>query len=291
MDTIETPRTTSSRQTKSLVERTALYEAHGVRFAILTADRQVLRRLQNALPCECTRVKVGSPAGLVSFSVRPERHTTGWVLRRNRNVVLRTDMFTELLHTLRGNLVEHVGRNSTGRTFVHAGAVAWRGRAIVLPGNSFAGKSTLVAHLLKLGATYYSDEVALLDANGLLHAYPRPLQLRPGCGLPRASYRRTAEDAHLWPGQPPIPIAIVVFSTYSADSPWTLKPLAPGMTVAHGLRFTFSARVSPARAMRAWASAARGAMAWVWKRGDAAVAARLLIRAMESGEVPTEPSQ
>ncbi len=36
--------------------------------------------------------------------------------------------------------------------WLHAGAVAWRGRALVLPGSPFAGKSTLVAALLDRGA-------------------------------------------------------------------------------------------------------------------------------------------
>src|SRR5581483_1001800 len=42
--------------------------------------------------------------------------------------------------------------------FVHAGVVAWRGRALVIPGPSNSGKSTLVAALVAAGAAYYSDE-------------------------------------------------------------------------------------------------------------------------------------
>src|SRR5277367_3536052 len=41
---------------------------------------------------------------------------------------------------------------------VHAGAVLWRGRALLLPGGTHAGKSSLVTELLRRGATYYSDE-------------------------------------------------------------------------------------------------------------------------------------
>src|SRR5262245_38089017 len=42
--------------------------------------------------------------------------------------------------------------------YVHAGVVKWRGAAILLPGRSFAGKSTLVKTLCEAGATYVSDE-------------------------------------------------------------------------------------------------------------------------------------
>ena len=42
--------------------------------------------------------------------------------------------------------------------------VTWgRGRAIVIPGRTFSGKSTLVAELVRAGATYYSDEYAVED--------------------------------------------------------------------------------------------------------------------------------
>ncbi len=49
--------------------------------------------------------------------------------------------------------------------FVHAGAVAvgWQRQAILIPGRSFAGKTTLVKALVEAGAVYYSDEFAVLD--------------------------------------------------------------------------------------------------------------------------------
>src|SRR5207247_125098 len=60
----------------------------------------------------------------------------------------------------------------------HAGAVAHRGRIALLPGQSFAGKTTLTAALVELGALYYSDEFAVLDADGLVHPYAKDLSIR-----------------------------------------------------------------------------------------------------------------
>jgi hypothetical protein len=65
---------------------------------------------------------------------------------------------------------------------VHSGVVAHDGRAILLPGPTHAGKSTLVAELVRLGAPYFSDEYALIDADGRVHPYPRPMLLRDGSG-------------------------------------------------------------------------------------------------------------
>jgi hypothetical protein len=63
---------------------------------------------------------------------------------------------------------------------VHAGAVLWGGRALLLPGGTHAGKSSLVVEFLRRGAEYFSDEYALIDAEGRVHPYPRPLMVRNG---------------------------------------------------------------------------------------------------------------
>jgi hypothetical protein len=65
-----------------------------------------------------------------------------------------------------------------GLSAIHAGAVVWQGQALLLPGSSHSGKSTLVAELVRAGATYFSDEYALIDSEGQVHAYPRPMLLR-----------------------------------------------------------------------------------------------------------------
>jgi hypothetical protein len=68
---------------------------------------------------------------------------------------------------------------------VHAGAVLINETAVILPGSTHAGKSSLVAELLRQGASCFSDEYALIDNEGQVHSYPRPLLLRNG--LPRQS--------------------------------------------------------------------------------------------------------
>src|SRR5215467_11147446 len=75
--------------------------------------------------------------------------------------------------------IEHaVVHRSQQMLFVHAGVVGWRGLAIVIPGRSHTGKSTLVAELVLRGAVYYSDEFAVLDDTGKVHPYRRTLVLR-----------------------------------------------------------------------------------------------------------------
>ncbi len=63
---------------------------------------------------------------------------------------------------------------------VHAGAVAHRGRALVLLGDSMWGKTTLVLELLRRGFHLLSDDLAAIErSRSRVHAFPRGLQIRP----------------------------------------------------------------------------------------------------------------
>lgn len=63
---------------------------------------------------------------------------------------------------------------------LHAGAVVQRDRAIVLPGSSNRGKSTLTAALVRSGLDYLTDEAAAIDAHGRCRPYAKAIALDPG---------------------------------------------------------------------------------------------------------------
>lgn len=64
--------------------------------------------------------------------------------------------------------------------FVHAGAVVIDGRGWVIIGESGAGKTSTVAILVRKGAAYLSDEVALLDpASGTVAPFALPMAVKP----------------------------------------------------------------------------------------------------------------
>jgi hypothetical protein len=106
---------------------------------------------------------------------------------------------------------------------VHAGAVLWNGRALLLPGPTHSGKSSLVAELLKRGATYFSDEYALIDSEGRAHPYPRPLLLRNGCPdqLPMLPSEWNAPV-----GDTPAPIGWILSLAYQPSYAWTVAPIS-----------------------------------------------------------------
>lgn len=64
---------------------------------------------------------------------------------------------------------------------LHAAAVAWGDHAVVMPGESGAGKTTLCAHLVQQGAQYLTDELVHVPADGTpVEGFSRPLSLKPG---------------------------------------------------------------------------------------------------------------
>jgi hypothetical protein len=62
---------------------------------------------------------------------------------------------------------------------IHAAALAWNGRGVILVGPPFAGKTTLALGLVERGLEFYSDDLApLLRGGGVLYPYRRAAAVR-----------------------------------------------------------------------------------------------------------------
>src|SRR6266542_1288072 len=112
-----------------------------------------------------------------------------------------------VLDAFESNLQITVAEWSPLRVFVHAGVVEWKDKAIVIPGLSFT-KTTLVKHLVQAGAKYYSDEYAVLDGQGWVHPYPRPLGLRSQDSA--RTEKIHVEDLGGATGSRPLPVNLIV---------------------------------------------------------------------------------
>ncbi len=104
--------------------------------------------------------------------------------------------------------------------FLHAGGVEIEGKAILFPGRSHAGKSTLVTAFLKRGASYLSDDMVPIDGELRAHPFPRPIGLRPKTG--GVSKRTPFKKLGAKPADRALPIALVWCGVYD--------PLATGPT-------------------------------------------------------------
>jgi len=165
------------------------------------------------------------------------------LLYRGAERIARTHDLDSVFETLEEDLKLHVAAAAPSRVFVHAGVVGWRGRAIVLPGRSYAGKSTLVAALVRAGATYYSDEFAVLDGRGRVHPYARPLVLRARPG--ESAGRVLKQPTDLPVGKRPLPVRLVALTHYKPGARWRSQVLSPGQALLALMESTVPVRHRP----------------------------------------------
>ncbi|HYB52772.1 MAG TPA: hypothetical protein VEG84_02790 [Thermoanaerobaculia bacterium] len=166
-----------------------------------------------------------------------------------------------------------LAHHAADRIFVHAGAVGWRGKAILLPGRSGAGKTELVAALLRSGAEYFSDEFGLLDAHGNVHPYARPLALRREGG----QVARLAPEAFGSRRAAAMPLGAIAFLRYRARGAWKGAKISAGESLLGLLANTVAVRKRFGEAKSVLASLAATTFAFRGTRGEAAEAARLLL--------------
>ncbi len=199
-------------------------------------------------------------------------------LFEDETLVLQASRRTHLLTDFQRRLKMYVAEMARRRVFVHAGAVGWQGKAILLPGRSYSGKTTLVRALVRAGATYYSDEYAVLDLQGRVHPYPQPLGLRePGAFVQH--HCSVAEFGGLT-GTKPLPVGLVLVSPYQANARWRPVPLTPGQGVLALLDHTVPARRQPEVVLSVLRQAVLQATILKGSRHDAAaLAPRLLAKA------------
>lgn len=132
--------------------------------------------------------------------------------------------------------------------WIHAGAVSFGGRAIVLVGPSGQGKSTIVEALLDWGCSYLSDEIAPID--------PITVAVLP---FPVSPWKRAASQEYLPPermheltkvqvqlvprsvSQAPVPISHVYFVCHNRP-PFSVRldACSPSVAVVELLKNSFN---------------------------------------------------
>jgi hypothetical protein len=182
--------------------------------------------------------------------------------------VARTPELHQAIDAFEADLQIYVAEMSPHRLFVHAGVVAVRGKAVVIPGRSFSGKSTLTAELVKAGATYYSDEYAVLDAHGRVHHYARPLSRRENGHLEKPK-KYKVEKFGGRAGVKPMPVGLVVVSKYKPGAEWRPRQLTSGEGALELIANTVSARREPQKVLSTLNHVVAGAPVLKGFRGEA----------------------
>ncbi len=257
--------------------------SYGVPFRLSAKTGALLDLMRQHAPFGSVECRSAWPDAR-TFAVRSTEPEARYQVTADDELLLESKTLGPALIQLGGHMMIHVAEYAPEHVFIHSGVVAWEDRALLLPGQSHAGKSTLVAELVRAGATYYSDEFALLDCEGKVHPFPRDLQMRePGkpdqTPIPLSELNGRA-------GAESLTVAMVVFTEFAEGGCWAPEPVSPGRAVLEMLLHSTPVQRTPGRVLATLSAVMGHARAWRSQRGEAGVAARSLLAALATGEPP-----
>jgi hypothetical protein len=129
----------------------------GVSIGLRANSPRVLDEVINQLPGGSLVSSTATAHRRYSFilgqqSPRPGQRRFHFLFRDLRGMARSTNL-ADLWEALESDLSSYIAQTAKNWLFVHAGVVGWRGNAIVIPGRSFSGKTTLVKELIQAGAS------------------------------------------------------------------------------------------------------------------------------------------
>lgn len=249
---------------------TLLLRAYG-RTIALDGPAPALAAARELLP---STYRIGSTPPERRWAVA-ENSGAGWAAFVEDQVLTFRGSIVEATEAVLSNLELWIAEFARKWVFVHAGCAAVDGQAIVLPGRSMSGKSSLTAALVRAGADYYSDEYAVLDNRGLVRPYARIPAIRPHEGTPTG--RVTVEELGGRVGRGPARVKLIAVLRFDPLVGWQTELLSRGLAVLRLLDNTVAARSRPRAVLSALEGATLDARALEGTRGDADVtAARLM---------------
>ena len=148
-----------------------------------------------------------------------------------------------VLRYLRDEVVLRLMQARPDLLWLHAGAAAYRGKAVLISGVSGRGKSTLVTKLSTHGWTYLSDDVLPLDPNlGKVMPFPEIPMVRQNAGQEISpahlgTLRKTRID--LGPEnvcRQATPISALILPAFNFNSQTRLEPCSPAAAVLEMLQ-------------------------------------------------------
>jgi hypothetical protein len=244
-----------------------VFESYGVKVKLEATSPELLKEAERtARKALLDRIRIlETREAEHSFGFTSDEAGTLYLFQNGERVSsddLRTRFFKFFNSLLRIVVAEH----ARDRVFIHAGVVAWKGRAIVIPANSFQGKTTLVAELVRNGAEYYSDEYAVLDENGMVHPFPRDLSVRDS-----QFHERDVPVSELGgkTGFDPIPIGAVLLTEYAEDGEWNPEQLTVGQGIMEIIPHTIPRNFNTKFSLKVLNTAVTDAIILKSPRGDA----------------------
>jgi hypothetical protein len=172
---------------------------------------------------------------------------------------------SDVLAAFTSRLQLAVAEHSRRGLFVHAGVVEWNGSAILIPGRTFSGKSRLVLAFVRAGARYYSDEYGIVEENGLIRPFRRPIAIRSDDGTENRDVHTPENGAEL----PAIPVGWIIVTKFRSGSRWRPRTMTAGEAFLSLFANTVPARQRPREAFAALDRVVERAVRLKGVRGEA----------------------
>jgi hypothetical protein len=257
------------------------FVSYGVRIGVRVNQPSLLEELEPLLPPGWRPTKSPRVDRLYSLLAGRERLRPGV---RGLNLVYgdvtriaRAARLEDALERFESDLQLYVAESAHKRVFVHAGVVEWSNKAVIIPGRSYSGKTTLVTELVRAGARFYSDEYAVFDEKGRVHPYPKSLAIRDPSGRQN---RYLPESFGGSTGQTPVTVGMVLVSNFKAGMRWKPKVGSPGQGVLALLANTVAARRNPEASLDTFHRALGNALILRGARGEAQEIAAAILDAV-----------
>jgi hypothetical protein len=268
---------------KNSSENYVAIRSFGVKLSVYSARKELLaaveERVGRILPAGFFE-KIPPRWAVHRFSIRRNK-SFEYVLFKGRKKITFGNDRENFLKYMDWQIRLTIAEFAVARVFLHAGVVAWKGRAIIIPAKSFQGKTTLVKILTSMGAEYYSDEYAVLDEDGFVHPFPKMLSIRGEID----EYRQTDYAVETFGGRlgnVPVPVAMVLITEYRPGGRFKPRILSPGEGVMEMLSHTIPIRYNPKFSLKVLNKTANRAIIVKTKRGEAKDFAKKLLSFFES---------
>jgi hypothetical protein len=253
------------------------FEAFGARIRVQASD-SIRDPLQLKLPPGTSPASGELFDSTYTITVSPfsQAEPPCYELARDGAAMVSTRNLSEVRLAIESDVHFHIARSARGYLFVHAGVVEWQGRAIVLPGRTHSGKSSLVLALVRAGAKYFSDEFAVFETTGQILPYAKPLSERRDGGGPRL---HTPEELGAAPAHRSVALGLTAVVRFRDSAQWNPRPLSRAESMMALFDNTLVAQTNPDFALAVLARALEGSSALESERGDASEAAAELLNA------------
>lgn len=230
------------------------FTSHGTTVAVRSTDAAVLKKISMCLPTGAQLCDATTADAIYSWTVEQSGsalpvHVVTMRCRRylKPKRIARTIDIDKALTLLNHDAEFRIAMYAPDDVFIHAAAVSWHGQAVLIPGHSFAGKTTLAAELVRQGAPYYSDEYTVLDTEGRVLPFARHLTLRCECGHPAT--RLGPEELGGRKETAALPVGGVIVTRYVRGTHWKPHPMTRGQIALALLGHAIDVQARPRHAL------------------------------------------